>query len=51
MPLIRLKSTNGIWDLVLSAPCVYRGDGVYEVSDFTIKVLKRKKIEYEVIEK
>jgi len=48
---IRLESEKGIWDLVLAAPGIYHGKGIFEVPEDTLQILDQKGIPYKRIQK
>ena len=47
---VRLDSAKGLWDLVLAAPSMYLGKGIYEVPASTLEVLDKKGISYKRID-
>ncbi len=48
---IKLESEKGLWDLVLAAPGIYHGKGIYEVPEGALQVLDKKGIPYKRIQK
>ena len=47
---IKLDSEKGLWDLVLAAPGIYHGKGIYEVPEDTLQILDQKGITYKIIQ-
>lgn len=47
---IRLESAKGVWDLMLAAPGIYHGKGIYEVPEDTLQILDQKGITYKIIQ-